>query len=172
MSLYVYLFRLLAGRRHVVKVHPGLYYIVMNCFNSAIITCLAQGSATYFSSQSKQSSSSSGLALVQASLILQLALNVMFLGALYFSRVWESAAERITILLPFSTLIGLILVRNIFRTVQIFVSPLSPLWTQQAYFWVFEAAVTAALTLLLHIMHPAQYIDSSREGCCTAREES
>jgi len=176
IPLYIFLFRLLAVRRNVVVgwLHPSLYYIVMNCFNTAIITCLAQGSATYYNPDAKEGPVSSGLALIKASLILQLALNFMFLGVLYFSQVWRNATERMTILLPFSALMGFVIVRNVFRTVQIFVSPLSPLWTQEVYFWLFDACMTAAYTVLFHVMHPAKHLDSEGGACGTSigRRES
>jgi hypothetical protein len=61
-------------------------------------------------------------------------------------------------------LVALLVVRNVFRTVQAFASPLSDIWTQEAYFWVFEASVMVCFTALFHVVHPAKYV-SLGYGC-------
>ena len=124
---------------------------------------------------------SSGLALIKASLILQLFLNVVFvcLLALYqpspklrlglerqAGLSHSRTANITTIMLTFDVLIGLILIRNIFRTVQIFTSPRSELWTNEAYFWVFEPTVILAYSVIWHLMSPAKDLSSGATMCC------
>lgn len=124
---------------------------------------------------------SSGLALIKASLILQLFLNVVFvcLLALYqpspklrlglerqAGLSHSRTANITTIMLTFDVLIGLILIRNIFRTVQIFTSPRSELWTNEAYFWVFEPVVMLAYSVVWHLMCPAKDLPLGATTCC------
>jgi hypothetical protein len=61
---------------------------------------------------------------------------------------------------------ALILVRNLFSTIQIFLPSDSPAWTVEAYFWVFDATPMLAYTIFIHIMHPAKYFRT--EGDCCA----
>lgn len=134
----------------------------MTCFNSAVITCTAQGAATYFSPDQTDGAIKSGLALIKASLILQLFMNAAFLCILWITRTQQQTRERIITTFVFLALMGLIIVRNLFRTIQIFASPLSQLWLKEVYFWIFEACIMLAFTTLFHVMHPAKIL---RIGC-------
>jgi RTA1 like protein len=155
--------------------------VIISCFNTAVITCTAQGASTYFSQTASSNMITSGLALIKASLFLQLIFNAAFVGILVLLQHRQNIGyhqrdQKITtVMLTLYALIGLILVRNVFRTVQIFVSPLSPLWTVEAYFWVFEACVMLAYTTLFHVMHPAKYLTgwcTSGRGCSSVENGS
>ncbi len=63
-----------------------------------------------------------------------------------------------TAVATFYVLIALVIICNIYRTVQIFAGPGSRLWTSEVYFWVFEAVVMLLYTAIFHVMHPAKYI--------------
>ena len=125
-------------------------------FNTAVITTLSQGAATYWNSDIKTSQRAAGLALVKASLFLQLAPNATFLTIMALlkyrqkSRYMPSEYRRdrkITIVTyTLYVLMGLIVVCNIFRTIQIFEPPTSGWWTSEVYFWIFEACVMLAVT--------------------------
>jgi hypothetical protein len=144
---------------------------------SAIITLTAQGTSSFFSPNASDGSVRSGLALLKASLIIQLFLNVAFITvvAIFYRRCssegtfQQSEGQRIkigTIALCIST--AWVLVRNLFRTAQIFLPSDSPAWTAEAYFWVFDATPMIAYTVLLHILHPAKYFQM-QGGCHAAR---
>ena len=109
----------------------------------------------------------SGHALVKASLILELFFDSVFLYVLALLQYRQkeryqsehSRDRKMTIVFAtFYVLIGLIIICNIWRTVQIFAKPTSSLWNSEAYFWVFEALVMVAYTVIFHVMHPAKYI--------------
>jgi hypothetical protein len=151
----------------------------VNCFISAVITCTAQGASSYYNTHVTEGSGTmrSGLALIKASLILQLFQNVVFVGILVpslFRR--QQQQQQLILYFCFCFLIALILERNIFRMVQIFRLPRSRLWTEEVYFWVFEASVMVAYTSILHIIRPAYYLgnlgcagDDSDDGCDARR---
>jgi hypothetical protein len=102
------------------------------------------------------------LAILKASLVLLLFANFSFLGILGYFHYLSSATKgsngtgngKNEALLAVLYAAGLlILVRNIFRTVQIFSSSYSPAWKTEALFWVFDAAPLLISTLLLNISH-------------------
>jgi hypothetical protein len=125
---------------------------------SAIISTTAQGAATLFSATASLSTVQSGLALLKASIVIQLFFNVAFIAILAvfhrYTAVKTSNAARIkkirivTVTLYVSA--GLILARNIFRTVQVFSHAGSPAWRNETFFWVFDATPLAVVTLLLN----------------------
>lgn len=148
------------------RLNQTISYIVVWAFTSAIISCTAQGCATYFNPDATQSSISSALALTKASLLLQLAINGAVLCILVVVLITRRKAtddaerNRSARMLVFSLLVlmALLVVRNVFRTIQIFASPLSEAWTIEAYFWVFEGSVMVCYTALFHVLHPAKYV--------------
>lgn len=141
-----------------------------------MISITAQGTSSFFSSDATDSSITAGLALLQASLVIQLFLNIAFISIItifyhrcfskgIFQQNWERHSRFLLISLYISA--TLILYRNIFSTVQIFLPSNSPAWTVEAYFWVFDASPMLAYTMLLHFMHPAKYFptQSGRSAC-------
>ncbi|KAK7897045.1 hypothetical protein LTR67_004933 [Exophiala xenobiotica] len=178
LPLYVAVFPLVSG---ALKIRLHYFFWAITCFTSAIITCTAQGCASYFSAHQSQSAMSSGLALIKASLILQLFLNAVFvcllavyqyrsnlrLGPQQQAEHSQSRTMNITtVILTLYVLIGLILIRNIFRTVQIFTSPRSGLWTNEVYFWVFEPTVILAYSVIWHLTCPAKDLCLGATACC------
>lgn len=156
-------------------------------FNTAVITTLSQGAATYWNSDIKNDQRTAGLALVKASLFLQLAPNTAYLTIMALLKYRQKSRympaeyrrdRKITIVTyTLYVLMGLIVVRNIFRTIQIFEPPTSGWWTSEVYFWIFEACVMLAFTVVFHVMHPAKYLemragDLSSDRCRTKRQGS
>ncbi|OAL38003.1 hypothetical protein AYO20_02836 [Fonsecaea nubica] len=152
-----------------------LSYVVIWTFFSAVISCTAQGASTYFNPDASTGAVRSALALLKASLFLQLAPNAAFLYVL-LRWLWSlvrrrngdvdvavAAARHRPFLSVLLALMALVCVRNVFRTVQLFVSPRSPLWTAEAYFWVFEGAVMLGYTVLFHVAHPGRLVPTGLE---------
>lgn len=159
VPLYIFLIRLFVTAPVPAWLHSQLYTIIIVCFNSAVITCTAQGAATYFSPDQPDGAIKSGLALIKASLILQLFMNTSFIYILWVvTRAQQQTRERIIATVVFLVLICLVIVTNLFRTIQIFSSPLSQLWLNEVYFWIFEACIMLAFTTLFHVMHPAKIL--------------
>jgi hypothetical protein len=150
------------------------FSIFLTC---VIISLTAQGTSSFFSPDATDGSVSAGLALLKASLIMQLFLNVTFIAIIgifhrrYSSQgIFQQSGERrikiVTVTLCIS--VAWILVRNLFSTIQIFLPSNSPVWTAEAYFWVFDATPMLAYTVFLHILHPAKYFQIEGD-CYTAR---
>jgi heme/copper-type cytochrome/quinol oxidase subunit 2 len=140
---------------------------------TAIISLTSQGTATFFSEQANDNAVSSSLAVLKASLILQLFLNVVavaVLASIYRPGAAKGVqppgeARRVRIVgISLSIALTMILVRNLFRTVQSFLPPDSPAWTVEAYFWVFDATPMLAYTAVFHALHPAKYFPTQCDG--------
>jgi hypothetical protein len=138
-----------------------------------IISLTAQGTAIFFNSDAAPSTVRSSLGILKASLVLLLFANLSFLGILTMfyrrcstTKVFNDGGYKkikvLTIVLYATGL--LILVRNIFRTVQIFSSPYSSVWETETFFWVFDAAPLLISSLLLNAFHPAKLVPVS-VGC-------
>ncbi|KAK5046941.1 hypothetical protein LTR84_007295 [Exophiala bonariae] len=161
VPLYIFLIRLFATGPTPAWFRPQLYTIIMTGFNSAVITCTAQGAATYFNPDQTDGAVKSGLALIKASLFLQLFMNTVFIYLLWTTRTQQQTREHTVTTTVLLVLICLVIVRNIFRTVQIFASPLSQLWMKEVYFWIFEACIMLVFTTLFHVMHPAKILGTN-----------
>lgn len=134
---------------------------------SAIITITAQGAASLFNPTASLSTVHSGIALLKASIVIQLFLNVAFIAilAVFHYRYSTVEASNATQIKKFRLVTAtlyisgtLILARNIFRTVQIFSNAGSPAWRTETFFWVFDAAPLAVVTLLLNATRLAKWL--------------
>ena len=163
------------------NIHPWWYILFLSAFTSAIITCIAQGCATFFSDTYEDHSSiTSGKRLIESSLFLQLALNVIYLivwkvylyrwvfNGVYRSREQLNGSKLMrqhgTVIIITYAMVGLIMFTNVFRVAQIFAKATSKVWVKERYFWGFEVAVLVIYNCLWHIMHPGRFVDLS-EGC-------
>jgi hypothetical protein len=178
--LYLFLLPFLATHGSVVPIRPIYLYVFFIFITYAILSITAQGTATFFNPNATDAIVSSGLALIQASLIMQLVLNIAFIAIVgifhsrcssrgIFKQSGEQRLKTVTNILYIS--IAWVLVRNIFSTIQIFLPSDSPAWTVEAYFWVFSATPMLAYTVFLNIWHPAKYLQKDAD-CCVARSAS
>ena len=133
---------------------------------SATISLTAQGASSFFNQSEPNHASKSGLALLKASLVLLLAciLSILAFLELFRRRLssLEIDANRIKkirfILLALFTAATLILVRDIFRTVQIFSPQGAAVWRKEVFFWVFDAVPMLIATLAINVFHPGKLL--------------
>jgi preprotein translocase subunit SecG len=128
-----------------------------------LISLTAQGAASFFSQDSTPGAVKSGLALLKASLILQVIFVVFVVLIVLVSRKRAHAQGIVQLdfeqsTYNFSGFFILLLIRDIFRTVQIFMPSDSMVWTQEAFFWVFDVVPMLAYTILLNWLHPGQHL--------------
>ncbi|KIX94704.1 uncharacterized protein Z520_09394 [Fonsecaea multimorphosa CBS 102226] len=162
----------------IPRIRPPLYFLLISIFTSAVITCTAQGCATYLSPEGRSPDDlASGLRLIKAALFLQLFLNLLLVIIL---KVWlirlcirrrQRAREmhglprdvgKVVAVLVF--LLGLIILTNVFRTGQIYAKPTSRLWTNEGWFWGFVVAPLVLYSAAWHLMHPGQLISQRESG--------
>lgn len=172
------LLRLLSLPPTVLRIRTQYALAFSSAFTSAIITCTAQGAATYFipSSAPNAPAHPSGRRLVQASLFLFLTVNATFFTilGLWYQRQ-TTTRYRSELLAPHSPvrrvvrticiLQCIIVVRNVFRTVQIFQAPSSGVWLHEGWFWVLEVGILALMSLIWHVRWPAREVALTGGGC-------
>lgn len=170
---YLFLCRLQIIRHGRVRVGTISLYIISIFLFTVVISLTSQGTSTFFSDQANDDAVRSSLAVLKASLVLQLFLNAIAVAVLASAyrpgaaqgdlprrRVWRVQIVRLSL----SIAVTMILIRNLFRTVQIFSPPESPIWTAEAYFWAFDATPMLAYTAVFHALHPAEYFPTQCDG--------
>lgn len=175
--MYLFLFRLQIIHFGRVPIRTISLCTISIFLFTAIISLTSEGTSTFFSNEANDNTVSSSLAVLKASLILQLFLNVVAVavlasiyrpgatqGVLPPRKAWRVRIAGISL----SIALALVLVRNLFRTVQIFLPPSSPAWTVEGYFWVFDATPMLAYTAVFHALHPAKYLSTQRDGSAAA----
>ncbi len=107
-----------------------------------------------------------GLAVLKASLILLLFFSLAFIGILLFYRrrfaeegLESSENYKIkSVTLALYTSATLIVIRTIFRTVQVFSPSSSLIWKSEAFFWVFDAVPMLVCTVVFNVWHPGRLL--------------
>ncbi|KAN0076127.1 hypothetical protein V8E54_006269 [Elaphomyces granulatus] len=173
-AVFIISFSLHLSLLHLLLTHPMLFpfrpmwlYPIIICSLSLFISLISNGASTFFSQDAPDGAISSGLALLKAGMVIQLSLNVAFIAIVAFFHyrcsskgVFQQSAERSIkiLIIGFYGFMKWIIICNIFSTVQIFLPSDSPVWTTEAYFWVFYATPMLICTGFLHILPPAKYI--------------
>ncbi|OQV10803.1 hypothetical protein CLAIMM_14745 [Cladophialophora immunda] len=147
----------------VPRIHPPLYLLLISIFTSAIIACTAQGCATYFSPES-----------LFLNLLLIIILKVWLIRlcirrrrpAQQTSSPPHDVAKVVGLVF---FLLGLIVLTNVFRTVQIYAQPTSRLWTTEGWFWGFMVAEWVLYSAAWHLMHPGRMMNQRGWGQCCHR---
>jgi hypothetical protein len=161
-TLYIYLCCLVVQRRNS-RVLSSTIYIITMLILSAILSLTAQGTSNFFSSNAAPSTIRSNLAILKASLVLLLFVNICFLGIVAWITRQHSSTDvstetsytnTKTLVVTLCIAGTLMLARNIFRTVQIFSAAKTPVWRNETFFWVFDAAPLVLCTGLLNLMFP------------------
>jgi hypothetical protein len=184
LPIYTYLFISTVGVKQYRRWQRGAAYVAVWTIFATTISLTSQGIAQYFDPSLKQSDENSALALVRSSLILQLALNgpagCLLLIQWLQNRAPEAGEDMPeaspprkgpSLVLSLFLLNALITVRNVFRTIQIFSSPNSAIWTEEAYYWVFDACIMLCYTVSFHILHPGKIGVYKTDGCNHAQPE-
>ena len=182
VAIYTLLPYLLATYRLLIRLRPAWLSVLLLCVTwCVIITLTAQGTSSFFSTNASEGTATSGLALIKASLIIQLFLNASFIIALSvfyrrckFSGIFQQRDGRSLqiVLVTLCVCITLVVIRNLFRSAQIFLPSGSTAWTTQAFFWVFEAVPMLAYMAILNIMHPGRYLGAGIvAGACGAKKQ-
>ncbi|OAP64193.1 hypothetical protein AYL99_00165 [Fonsecaea erecta] len=160
----------------IPRIRPPLYLFFISMFTSAVIACTAQGCATYFSPEGQPPGQiRSGIRLVKASLFLQLFCNLLLLIIL---KVWiimlyvrrrrlaqeipRPPRDVIKVMALLVFWLGMIILTNVFRTIQIYAQPTSRLWTNEGWFFGFFVAELVLYSAVWHLAHPGRLM-SQRE---------
>jgi hypothetical protein len=162
-------------------IHPGRVLTTFG-FISAIVEALNGWGASLSANQSLSNDSiETGHALIKASLLVQIVVIVCFVVlAVAFHRSCIKTGQRDRrVLSPLITLyisMTLIMIRTIYRTVEYFGvasinfhdpdldhTDLSPLIRHEWYFYVFEASLMLANSILWNMRHPRRYLPENNK---------
>lgn len=180
LANYVILGRILYYVPYHSPIHPGRVLTTFGAI-SAIVEALNGNGASYSSNANlPESKQKLGRDLLKAALIIQLGVITSFLVlAVYFQRRCQKhnllPQNLKTILITMYCSSALIMVRTIYRTVEYFsilqihdtpgFDPLSisPIVRYEWFFWVFEALIMIANSVLLNFRHPASCLPSNNK---------
>lgn len=163
--LCLILYRLIAAQSSTLKLWRTTTWVLFSVFTSATISLTAQGAASFFDTTAKPSSIRAGLTILRVSLVILLVSTICFLGLLamfqhkYPKIFTEISGRKIkNVFLTLCAEAALILVRNIFRVVQIFLPYTSSVWTSEVFFWVFDVLPLFICMALLNVLHPGKML--------------
>lgn len=167
VALYMILFALLNVEPQLSRFWSRAMFCIWSIYMCAIISITSQGASTFFKSNASHSTITSARAEIQASFILQLVLNICFfiILALFQRRFSKAGSFEGTdktkvgnLSLTLYTLGALMLVHNIYRTIQIFSPASSAAWKTEALYWVFDAVPLLLFSLILNVVQPVRLL--------------
>lgn len=180
LANYIILGRILYYVPYHSPIHPGRVLTTFGAI-SGIVEALNGNGASYSSNANlPQSKQNIGRDLLKAALIIQLCIIASFiLLAVYFHRKCHKAnllPENLkAVLYTLYCSSALIVIRTIYRTVEYFaiseirvgpgVNPMSisPIVRYEWFFWVFEALLMIANSVLLNVRHPARFLPENNK---------
>ena len=180
---FIVLGRILYYVPYLSPIHPGRVVTTFLGFDLVVGILTANGGAR-LSDQHSETSRKLGEGLLKAALIIQLVCMVCFIAltGVYHRRVSRKGLMRPKLVKPIRMLYvscTLITIRTIYRVVEYFKSTqsiqllysgqvtsdsqLSAIFTNEWFFWVFEASVMFTNSVLLNIFHPMRYLPQSNK---------
>lgn len=147
--------------------HPGRVISTFVGLDAVIGALTANGAAIASDPTNSASRLRSGRDQFRASILLQLVCFIAFIGLeITFHRRCLKAKNIVTprlrsvfILLYVSS--GLILVRNIYRVIEVFEGLDGYIGSHEAFFYVFDGALMLINTVMFNIMHPMMFLPNS-----------
>jgi len=182
-SLYVVLPALLPSSLSLIPLRLAHFcYMLIALTFSALITLTANGASQFFSETSDPGAVKAGRILIEISLILQLVLNIGSITTIHVFRCFSNRLlhqpkpeHNLKLRASVYILFALAITRNIFRTVQSFAPNYSPAWTDEVYFWIFDAVPMVLFAFLLNAMHPSKYFNirnvTGKNSCKDSTED-
>ena len=180
LANYVVLGRVLYYVPHRSPIHPGRVLTTFAAISMIVEILNGNGAAYAANTTLSASQQTTGHALLKASLVLQVVVVVLFLAlAVAFHRRTARAgitSKKVTgALATLYASEALLLVRTVYRVVEYFsvadlhynrdtgIDPqtLSPLVRYEWFFYVFEATLMLANTVLVNVRHPRHYLPKS-----------
>jgi magnesium-transporting ATPase (P-type) len=156
---------------YFAPIHPGRTLTTFGLLSGIVEALNGIGVAWTANLAVKRSMRDVGQALLKASLLLQIVVIALFivLAVVFHRRCARTAAHGSRVQAPLLTLYistALILTRCIFRTVEYFsisssysdLSKVSPILRYEWFFYVFEASLMLANSVLWNVRHPRRYL--------------
>jgi len=160
---YLVLGRCLYYLPYLSPIHPGRVVTTFLGVDFIVEVLIGSGVSRAINTTNSPSNRKVGETLVKSALIIQAIMFLLFITlAAHFHRRARRASilpknlQTIIIVLYISS--TLITIRCLYRTVEYFQGYTGDLYTHEAYFWVFEAALMWTNTAMLNIWHPGRFL--------------
>lgn len=169
LANYILLGRLLYYIPYLAPMHPGRVISTFVGLDAVIGALTANGAALVSNPSNSASKVRSGRDQFRASILLQLFCFIGFiLIEILFHRRCIKARNIVTprlrtlfVLLYVSS--GLILVRNIYRVIEVFEGIDGYIAHHESFFWVFDGALMIINTVMFNIIHPMMILPQSNK---------
>lgn len=165
---YIVLSRTLYYVPYLSPIHPGRVLSTFIGLDAIVAVLTGNGASRIANMQATVTDVKVGRGLIRASILLQMACFVGFIALeatlhrrLVNARLLTSKLRTIIILLYASS--AIIMVRNIYRVVDVWEGYTGYLEMHEAFFYVFDAAVMLANSVVLNVWHPSIYLPSDNK---------
>lgn len=165
---YIVLSRTLYYVPYLSPIHPGRVLSTFIGLDAIVAVLTGNGASRVANMRATVTDLKVGRGLIRASILLQMACFVGFIALeatlhrrLVNARLLTSKLRTIIILLYASS--AIIMVRNIYRVVDVWEGYTGYLEMHEAFFYVFDAAVMLANSVVLNVWHPSIYLPSDNK---------
>jgi len=165
---YIVLSRTLYYVPYLSPIHLGRVLSTFIGLDAIVAVLTGNGASRIANMQATVTDVKVGRGLIRASILLQMACFVGFIALeatlhrrLVNARLLTSKLRTIIILLYASS--AIIMVRNIYRVVDVWEGYTGYLEMHEAFFYVFDAAVMLANSVVLNVWHPSIYLPSDNK---------
>jgi len=165
---YIVLSRTLYYVPYLSPIHPGRVLSTFIGLDAIVAVLTGNGASRVANVQATVTDLKVGRGLIRASILLQMACFVGFIALevtlhrrLVNARLLSPKLRTIIILLYASS--AIIMVRNIYRVVDVWEGYTGYLETHEAFFYVFDAAVMLVNSVMLNVWHPPMYLPNDNK---------
>lgn len=160
---YIVLSRTLYYVPYLSPIHPGRVLSTFIGLDAIVAVLTGNGGSRFANPNATVTDLKVGQGLIRASILLQMACFVGFIALevtlhrrLVKANLLIPKLRTIIILLYASS--AMIMVRNIYRVVEVWEGYTGYLQTHEAFFYVFDAAVMLVNSVMLNFWHPSMYL--------------
>lgn len=146
--------------------HPGRVISTFVGLDTVVGILTGNGAAKVINSSESPQQVKIGAALIRASIVLQLAcfagfvaLEIIFHRRCLRVKIMNTKLRTVLYLLYASS--GLIMIRNIYRTIEVWEGYDGYLATHEAYFWILDSALLLINSTMLNKCHPMAHLPHS-----------
>ena len=168
LTNYMLLGRTLYYVPYLSMIHPGRVISTFVGLDVIVEILTGNGAAKVANLSNSPEQINIGNGLIRASLLLQILLFALFISLeiVFHTRLVKAGImtpkmQAIVALLYGSS--ALILIRNIYRCIEVWQGYTGYLQRHEAFFYVFDAGLMLVNTIMLNIWHPAQYLPGSNK---------
>lgn len=149
-------------------IHPGRVISTFVGLDAIVEILTGNGAAKIANFDNSAEQKKIGNGLIRASLLLQIVLFALFISleVIFHMRLVKAkimTAKLRTIVILLYTSSALILIRNIFRCIEVWQGYTGYLQRHEAFLYVFDVGLMLVNTIMLNIWHPTRYLPTNNK---------